>query len=128
MVALEIFGAGRVFKGPKEEVELEKVIIKGDNWTLRREKVPDKNIERNEKVEQARYQLDLTKEPKTIDITWTDGENKGKTYSGVFTLVGDTLKICYAREGKERPTGFTAEATMPIKHHCILMVLKREKP
>ena len=128
-VALEVFGAGRAFKGPKEEVELEKVVIKGDNWTLRREKVRDKNgLERKETAEKARYQLDATKKPKTIDLAWTDGDNKGTTYPGIYSLAGDRLKICYAREGKERPTGFTAEATKEIKHHCVLMILKREKP
>ena len=34
-------------------------------------------------IRDRRRQLDLTQEPKTIDITWTDGDNKGKTYPGV---------------------------------------------
>ena len=119
MVNLEIFAAGRTVKGPKEEVEMEKVIIKGDNWIYR----PAKG-----RVEQARYQLGATKESKTIDLVWTDGDRKGQTFPGVYSLEGDMLKICYAREGKERPTGFTAEATKQIKDHCVLMVLKREKP
>jgi uncharacterized protein (TIGR03067 family) len=98
---------------------MEKVIIKGDNWIYRAAKGPEGK---------ARFQLGATKEPKTIDLVWTQGDNTGKTYPGVFTLEGDTLKICYAREGKVRPSGFTAEATKEIKDHCVLMILKREKP
>ena len=131
LVAAEIFRAGSAFKGPKEEVELEKVIIKGDNWTLRREAVGDKKsgLEIKEgSEERARYHLGATKEPKTIDLVWTDGDRKGQTFPGVYSLEGDTLKICYAREGSVRPTGFTAEATKQIKDHCVLMVLKRKMP
>ena len=128
LVAVEVFGQGRSFKGPKEEVALEKVIIKGDNRTLRRAKVVVKSgIERKETEQQARYELDPTKKPKTIDLVWTDGDEKRKTYPGIYSLEGDTLKICYAREGTVRPPGFTAEATKEIKDHCVLMVLKREK-
>ena len=52
------------------------------------------------------HKLDPTAKPKTIDITPTNGDNKGKTSLGIYDLDGDTLKICWAPAGKDRPTEF----------------------
>ena len=58
----------------------------------------------------AKYTIDATKKPKTIDYMMTEGTTKGKTHLGIYELDGDTLKFCFAAPDKERPTEFTAKA------------------
>jgi uncharacterized protein (TIGR03067 family) len=68
--------------------------------------------------------IDPTKKPKTVDTTQTsEGDNKGKTALGIYELEGDTMKICSADFGKERPTEFSSK---PGSGH-FLRVYKREK-
>jgi uncharacterized protein (TIGR03067 family) len=57
----------------------------------------------------AKFKIDPTKKPKTIDYTMTEGPTKGKTHLGIYELDGDTVKFCFAAPGKERPTDFTAK-------------------
>jgi uncharacterized protein (TIGR03067 family) len=48
--------------------------------------------------------IDPTKTPKTEDATQnSEGENKGKTTRSIYEIEGDTLKICSAEPGKDRP-------------------------
>jgi uncharacterized protein (TIGR03067 family) len=57
----------------------------------------------------AKFTVDPTKKPKTIDYMMTDGPTKGKTQLGIYELDGDTVKFCFASPGKERPTDFTTK-------------------
>jgi uncharacterized protein (TIGR03067 family) len=41
-----------------------------------------------------------------MDITGTEGPNKGKTMLAIYELEGDSMKVCYDMSGKERPTEF----------------------
>lgn len=41
---------------------------------------------------------------KTIDTMPGEGTYKGKTLLGIYEIDGDTLKICFAEPGKDRPT------------------------
>jgi uncharacterized protein (TIGR03067 family) len=50
--------------------------------------------------------LDPSKSPKTIDVTMTEGPNKGAVMLGIYEFEGDTLKVCFDPEGKKRPTEF----------------------
>jgi uncharacterized protein (TIGR03067 family) len=69
----------------------------------------------------------------TIDVevlrAERDGGPKKRVYPGIYSLEGDTLKVCYALPGKERPTTF---ATKPGSGDSLpgeggtLFVLKRE--
>jgi uncharacterized protein (TIGR03067 family) len=55
--------------------------------------------------------IDPTKKPKTIDtVQDSDGESKGKTFSGIYEIKDDTFKICTADPGKDRPTEFSGKA------------------
>jgi internalin A len=63
--------------------------------------------------------LDPAAKPATIDITFTDGPDKGKSLFGIYTLEGDTFKIC----SSPRPTEFSSKAGSQL-----LLVLQRDKP
>ena len=65
-----------------------------------------------EQIDNGLIKLEPATKPKAIDITGTEGPNKGKTFLAIFELTGDTLQICYDLAGKERPTEFkTAKDT-----------------
>lgn len=67
--------------------------------------------------------LDPSKKPKTIDTEQTVGENKGKTIQGIYEIDGNTLRVCLAPPGKERPSEFSAKAGSGNS----LAVYRREK-
>jgi uncharacterized protein (TIGR03067 family) len=50
--------------------------------------------------------IDATKNPKTIDVTRTNGPTKGQTALGIYEFDGDNMKTCVAPPGKDRPTEF----------------------
>ena len=60
------------------------------------------------------YTLDASTTPKSIDVTGTEGPNKGKTFPAIYELGkdqnGDTLRICYDLSGKKRPSEFKSKA------------------
>ena len=57
----------------------------------------------------ARFTLDPSKSPKTIDYSVTDGLYAGNTQLGIYELDGDKVKYCFSVHGKERPTNFTTK-------------------
>lgn len=73
--------------------------------------------------EQSYYRLDVEKRPRTIDLIPLAGPNKGKALPGIYELAGNTLRICLAPVGKERPARFVAGAGSGQR----LFILKREK-
>lgn len=50
--------------------------------------------------------MDPSKSPKTIDVTMTEGPNKGAVMLGIYEIDGDTLKVCFDPLGTKRPTEF----------------------
>ncbi len=74
-------------------------------------------------VGKATFTIDPTKKPKTIDLTFTEVNNKGQTYHGIYEVGKDTRKICYPPLGQKRPTKFSST---PENGH-ILAVFKRVK-
>lgn len=63
--------------------------------------------------DQGTYKLvpvEKPKAPKAMDITGTEGPNKGKTFLAIYELTGDTLRICYDLSGQTRPSEFTTRA------------------
>jgi uncharacterized protein (TIGR03067 family) len=75
-------------------------------------------------VDQGTVKLNPKAKPKELDITGTDGPNKGKTILAIYELDGDTLRVCYDLSGKGRPTEFKTKADTQL----FLVTYKREKP
>ena len=76
-----------------------------------------------EQIDKGTVKLEPTTKPKAMDITGTDGPNKGKTFPAIYELTSDTLRICYDLAGKTRPTEFkTVKDTQQF-----LVSYKREK-
>jgi uncharacterized protein (TIGR03067 family) len=73
--------------------------------------------------EEGAYKIDSSKKVKTIDITAKTSDDKGKTFLGIYSMDGDTLKLCMAEpDVKERPTDFKSK-----KDKITVYVLKRVK-
>jgi uncharacterized protein (TIGR03067 family) len=60
----------------------------------------------NEVIQVGTQKLDPSKSPKAIDVTMTEGPNKGAVMLGIYEFDGDTLKVCFDPQGKKRPTEF----------------------
>lgn len=63
-----------------------------------------------QEIVQGTTTIDPSRKPKTIDITPTTGDDKGKIYLGIYEVADDTRKLCFAPTGKPRPTEFTSAA------------------
>ena len=57
----------------------------------------------------AKFTIDPSKKPKTMDYLMLEGLTKGKKQLGIYKLEGDTVTFCFASPGKERPSDFTAK-------------------
>ncbi|MBI4717486.1 MAG: TIGR03067 domain-containing protein [Planctomycetes bacterium] len=68
--------------------------------------------------------VDPSASPMTIDITYTEGELKGRTALGIYRLEQGTLTVCRAAPGKPRPAEF---ASQPGGDHT-LVTYKRHTP
>ena len=104
--------AGKMF--PDEIRKTIKLVVKDDKYT----------VTVGRAVDQGTVKLNPSAKPKELDITGTDGPNKGKTILAIYERDGDTLRICYDLSGKGRPAEFkTQEGTQ-----LFLVTYKREKP
>lgn len=54
----------------------------------------------------ARFTVDPSRKPRTIDYVMLDGPTKGKKQLGIYELDGDRVKFCFSSPGKERPAEF----------------------
>jgi len=73
------------------------LVFEGDKHTVKKG---------NEVIQVGTQKLDPSKSPKAIDVTLTEGVNKGAVMLGIYEINGDTLKVCFDAEGKKRPTQF----------------------
>ena len=72
----------------------------------------------------VKYKLDPAKKPKHIDTTHQLGEKeKPIVQLGIYSLEGETLKLCLEAAGKPRP----AKLESKPDGTSVLLVLKRQK-
>jgi uncharacterized protein (TIGR03067 family) len=88
--------------------------IKGGKWALKA----------GERTQTGTFTADAAKKPARMDVKPENGANAGKTLQAIYRLDGDTLKVCYAPPGQDRPTAFDTKD----KAGYALIGYKREKP
>jgi uncharacterized protein (TIGR03067 family) len=102
---------GKMF--PEEIRKTIKLVVNDDKYT----------VTVGEQVDKGTVKLNPSAKPKELDITGTEGPNKGKKIPAIYERDGDTLRVCYDLSGKNRPTEFkTKEGTQ-----LFLVTYKREK-
>jgi uncharacterized protein (TIGR03067 family) len=94
------------------------LIVEGEQMVMRDEEVG--------KVKETKYSytLDPKKKPAVYEQKALDGENKGKTYSGIYAIDGDTLKMCSKARGLPEDFEITQGKDVKDKY---LYVYKRVK-
>jgi uncharacterized protein (TIGR03067 family) len=98
---------------PEEVRKTIKLVIKDDKYT----------VTVGTQADQGTVKRMPSATPKALDITGTEGPNKGKTILAIYELKGDTLRVCYDLSGKKRPTEFKTESGTQL----FLVEYKRQK-
>ncbi len=97
---------------PADQVKSGSLLIDGDEY----------NPKLGASVEPSTIKVDGSKNPRSIDFTYTTGFQKGKTTKGIFKLEGDNLTICRGlAPEKDRPAEFAA----PNGSGLLLVVWKK---
>jgi uncharacterized protein (TIGR03067 family) len=99
---------------PPEAAKGIQLTIDGDKYVVTTNEGEDRGT--------VRYVPD--EKPSALDITGTDGPNKGKTFLAIYKVVGDKLTVCYDLSGKSRPKEFK---TTP-KSMLFLATYRKQKP
>ena len=87
------------------------VTIMGDHYELTTPDGPDAGT----------ITLDETAKPKTMDAKDTEGLDAGKVIKAIYEITGDTMRVCYATDGGERPSELATKEGSP----CVLITYKR---
>ena len=105
-------GGGRK---PFESEDLKALVVKitGDRYEVRTK----------DGMDAGSLKLDETQKPKTMDATKTEGLDAGKLIKAIYEIAGDTMRVCYAFDGGERPT----ELATKDGSAWVLITYKREK-
>src|SRR5579871_3540747 len=99
---------------PEPSLKDARVIISADQFTT---KVADRPL-RNGTVK-----FDVSRQPnKAIDLTYTDGPQKGQSSLGIYRLDGDSWVLAFGIPGKERPNSLDRSVKPGVRY----MVLKRD--
>ncbi len=99
---------------PEDKFVGDRLVLKGRQFTS--------NVQGN--TTHGVFKIDPTVNPKTIDLTFTDGPGKDKTQKGIYELEGDTQKICFSLPGRPRPTEFVSK---PDSRQMIQVLERQEK-
>ena len=95
-----VSGTADGFAVPDAMLGNSKRVCKGDETTV---------IVGGQLLMKARFTIDPSKKPKTIDYQMIDGPTKGKKQLGIYELDGDRVKFCFGAPGSERPTDLTSK-------------------
>jgi uncharacterized protein (TIGR03067 family) len=88
-------------KAPADQLKGATITFAADKFTVKKG---------DEVIQVGTQKLDPSRSPKTIDVRMTEGLNKGAVMLGIYEIDGDTLKVCFDEEGKQRPTEFKSPA------------------
>ncbi len=99
---------------PEAAFETNKVIICRDRRYV---------VVQNAKITRGVFKVDVTKQPRQIDFTVTEGATKGQTILGIYDLAGDIYTFCGSFRSAERPTALKSEPGSGV----VFEVLKRER-
>jgi uncharacterized protein (TIGR03067 family) len=91
-----------------------RLVLKGDRFTMTDARG----------AQRGTFLVNPSVTPRTIDVTFADGPQAGRTSRGIYELSGDTYTVCVGMAGRERPKEFRST---PGSGH-VLQVLKREEP
>jgi uncharacterized protein (TIGR03067 family) len=86
------------------------IIIAGDTITF--------DLGKDEVAKSGKLKADASKKPAEIDITPSEGPEKGKTFPGIYKLEKGTLTLVW-KEAGDRPTAFSSG------NGAAVLVLKR---
>lgn len=103
-----------------EDTHKIRTVIKGDRITV----TPVEEGKGNPGAMACRFTLVPDKRPRGIDLKWAPEKGVLLTLPGICELEGDTLKVCFSFDPKDRPTKFAPQGRDPAVH--LLWVLKRE--
>jgi uncharacterized protein (TIGR03067 family) len=101
-------------KMPEQQLKAAKLVIDGSNFTMTD----------GFATYCGHIEVDSTRKPKSIDLIFTEGPEKGKTNQGIYELEGDVFKLCLDISGKARPSDFASKPGSPQ----VFELLKRVKP
>ena len=99
---------------PEDALKENRLILNGSAFTI---KSPQGTMH-------GAYAVDPTAQPKTIEVTFSDGPRAGKSIKGIYELTEDTCTVCLAPENQPPPTGFDSKAGTG---HTLEM-MRRTKP
>jgi uncharacterized protein (TIGR03067 family) len=85
-------------KVSEDEVRLIQRTVKDNEITVKRAGM---------QVLKATFILDVTQNPRHIDINITNDAGSSAALKGIYQLDGDRQKVCYAIPGIDRPKDFT---------------------
>lgn len=89
--------------------------------TITPERITGRNPRNGESLGEGTYQLDPAR--KTIDVVRVEKFGRGRTYVGLYSLEGGTLKWASNSRGKQRPKDLRHRP----ERDQFLMVLERQK-
>src|SRR2546423_7567518 len=84
----------------EQMLQSSKRVCKGDETTV---------IVGGQLIMRAKFKIDASKKPKTIDYDVLEGPAKGGKMLGIYELEGDTVKFCFGAPGNERPAAFSSQ-------------------